>query len=113
MRKRCPLGRKPWVTLIASLSLQDLVVAELDDPVARGAVQVIVGGVAVIVLERAAVGQPQLAEQSGLDQQPQGAINRRAADAVPGVVEVADQLVGVEVLVGIEDMAPPASAAAR
>ena len=30
---------------------QDLVVAELDDPVARGAVEVIVGRVAIVVLE--------------------------------------------------------------
>ena len=60
---------------------EDLVVAELDDAIARGAMQVVVRRVAVIVLEGAAIGQPQLAEQPGLDQQPERPVDRRPADA--------------------------------
>lgn len=48
--------------------LQNLVIAKLDDPVARRAVQVIVSGIAVVVLERASIGQAELAEQPRLDQ---------------------------------------------
>ena len=104
IRNRWPVGTKAVRQAHRVAQLQDLVVAELDDPVARRAVQVIVGRVAVVVLERAAIGQPQLAEQPGFDQQPQRPIDRRAADLVTGVVQVANQLVGIEVLVGIEDM---------
>ena len=59
----------------------------------------------VVVLERAAVGQPKLANQPGVNQQSQGSINGRPADVVPGVVQVADQLVSIKVLVRIKDMA--------
>src|SRR5262249_7443215 len=48
--------------------------------------------------------QSELAKQPRLDQQPQGPIDRRPADSVAGVVQVADQLVRVEVFMGIEDM---------
>src|SRR4051794_4365064 len=83
---------------------EDLVIAELDDPVARRAVEVVVSRITIVVLERAAIRQSELAEQPGLDQEPQRAIDRRAADRVPGIVQVADQLVGIKVLVRIEDM---------
>ncbi len=104
IRNRCPDGPKPVRQADRVAELEDLVVAELDDPVARSCNAVIVGGIAVIVLERAAIGQPELAEQSGLDQQPQRPVDGRTADVMTGVVQVTDQLVGVEVLVGIEDM---------
>ncbi len=42
--------------------LEDLVVSKLDNPVARSAVQVIMRGVAVVVLVGTAIGQPQLAQ---------------------------------------------------
>jgi hypothetical protein len=84
--------------------LQDLIVAKLDDPVARGAMQMIVGGITIVVLECAAIGQPELAEQSGLDEQSQGSVHGRATDPFTGIVQVADQLVGIEMLVGVEDV---------
>jgi hypothetical protein len=85
--------------------LENLVVAELDDSVARRAVQVIVGRVSVVVLERTSIGQSQLAQEAGLDQQAQRPVNRRATDLVAGIVKIAKQLIGVEVLVGVENMA--------
>ena len=69
-----------------------------------GAMQVIVSGITIIVLERAAIGQPKLAEQSGLDEQSQGPVHGRTADRLTGIMQVADQLVGIEVLVGVEDV---------
>src|SRR6516225_2116199 len=54
--------------------LADLVIAELDDRVAPGAVQVIVRRVAVVVFVGAAVGQPKLAQKAGLDEEAQGPI---------------------------------------
>ena len=65
----------------------------------------IVTRITVVVLECAAIGQAQLAEQSGVNQQPQGAVNGRAAHVVPGVMQVANELVSIEVLVGIKNMA--------
>ena len=73
--------------------------------VALGAVQVVVRGVAVIVLVDRPVRQPELAEQPRLDQQPQRPVDRRAAHPAARVMQVGDQLVGVEVLVRVEDMA--------
>lgn len=78
---------------------QDLVISELDDPVARRAVQVVVGGVAVIVLEGVAIRQPQLAEQARVHQEPQGPVDGGTTDALAGIVEVPDQLIRVEMLV--------------
>ncbi len=52
-------------------------------------------------------------EQSRLDQQAQGAVNGRPAHMVAGIVEVANQLVSVEVLVGVEDMTDKHPAGAR
>ena len=83
---------------------QDLVVAELDDPIAGRAVQVVMSGVAIIVFECASVGEPEFAEQTGFDEEPQRPVDSRTADALTGVMQVADQLVGIEVLVGMKDM---------
>ncbi len=73
--------------------------------VALGAVQVVVRGVAVVVLVDGPVGQAELAEQAGLDQEPEGPVDRRPAHPAAGGVQVGDQLVGVEMLVRVEDMA--------
>ncbi len=78
---------------------EDFVVPKLDHPVARSAMQVVVGRVPVVVLEGTPVRQPKLAQQARLDQQAKCSIDRRPADLLAGVVQVADQLVGVEVLV--------------
>ncbi len=85
--------------------LQNLVIAKLDDPVARRAVQVIVSRIAVVVLERTAIRQTQLAQQSGFDQKPQGAIHRRPAHVVTGIMQVTKEFIGIKMFVGIENMA--------
>ena len=109
--KRCPAGRKPCARLMASRSRR---ISSLRNSTIRlhdVQCKMVVSGIAVIVLERAAVGQPQLAKQPGLDQQPERPVHRRPADALAGIVQVADQLVGIEVLVRIEDVLdqhPPA-----
>src|SRR5262245_28491123 len=92
-------GAKPVLQADRVAQPEDLIIAELDDPVAARAVEMIVGGITVVMLERTAIGQAELAEQPGLDEQPERPIDGRAADLVPSVMEVADQLVGVEVLV--------------
>jgi hypothetical protein len=85
--------------------LEDLVVAELNDPVARRAMQMIMGRIAIVVLECAAIRQPQLAQKARVNQQAQRSIDRRPADLVAGIVQITEQFVGIKVLVGIEDMA--------
>jgi hypothetical protein len=85
--------------------LENLVVAELDDSIARRAVEMIVGRIAVVVFERTAIGQSQLAQEAGFHQQPQCPVDGRSANLVAGIVKVAKQLVGVEMLMGVENMA--------
>ena len=68
-------GTKPVGVTDRVAQLEDFVVAELDDPVARRAVQMIVRRIPVVMLERAAIGQPELAEKSRLDQQAQCAVD--------------------------------------
>jgi hypothetical protein len=65
----------------------------------------IVLGVAVIVLVDRAAAQRHVAQQSGIDQFGQGAIDRWAADALlaDDFVEVLDQIFGVEMIVTFED----------
>ena len=53
---------------------------------------------------RGAVGEAKLAQQAGVDEQPERAINRGAADATSRGLEFGGELVGVEVLVRVEDM---------
>ena len=105
IRKRWPEGRKPWARLTVVAKGQDLIIAKFDDAVAHRAVQMVVRGIAVIVFVSASIRQAKLAQQARLDQQPQRPVNGGAADSLAGVVQVANQLVGVEVLVGIENMA--------
>ncbi len=64
----------------------------------------IVRRIAIVVLERAAIRQTQLAQQTRFDEQPQRAIDRGPAHGVAGIVQVAEKLVGVKMLVSIEDM---------
>ena len=85
--------------------LQDLVVAELDDPVADGTVQMVVRRVAVVVLVRSAVGEAKLTQQAGLDEQPEGSIDRCTADRMPSIMHIADKLVGVEMFVRVKNLA--------
>jgi len=83
----------------------DFLIVELDHRIALGAMQVVVGRVAEVVLVGRSVRQPQLAKQAGLDQQPQGPVNRRAADSESRAEQVRDQLICIEVLVMREDVA--------
>ena len=104
IRNRWPDGAKSVRQAERVAQLENLIVAELDDPIARRAVQVIVARRSVVVLEGAAVGQTKFAKQPRLDQQTQGTINGRPAHLVTGIVQVAHQFVSVEVLVRIKDM---------
>jgi hypothetical protein len=84
--------------------LENFIIAEFDDPIARRAVQVVVAGGAIVMLKRAAVREAKLAQEARLDQQAQGAVNRRPAHLVPRIVQVAYQLVSVKVLMRVKDM---------
>ena len=83
----------------------NLVVAELDDCIAFGALQVIVRRITIIVLVGGPVGQAEFAEQARLDQETQSPVDRRSAHPAAGIVHVGDQLVGVEMLVRVKDVA--------
>ena len=83
----------------------DLVVAKFDNPIANGAMHVIVSRIAVVMLVGGAIGQAELAKQASLNEQSQGAIDGRPTDRMTRIMHVADQFVGIEVLVGIEDLA--------
>ena len=82
MTNRWPTGRKPCSRLTASRSLRISSLRNSTIRVALGAVQVVVRRVAVVVLVGAAVGQPELAQEARLDQEPQGPVDRRPADRV-------------------------------
>ncbi len=97
-------GAKPVSQADGIAKPQDLIVAEFDDPVASGAMQVVVSGISIVVLERTAIRQPELAEQPGLDEQSQGSVDGRAADALTGIMQVTDQFVGVEMLMRVKDV---------
>jgi hypothetical protein len=49
--------------------LEDLLVAEFDDPIARRAVEMIVRWIPIVMLVRASIGQSQLAQQPRLNEQ--------------------------------------------
>lgn len=85
--------------------LQDLVIAELDDTIADRTVQMVVRRIAVVVLIRRAVGQTELTQESGLDKQPERSVDRGTADRMSRIMHVADELVGVEMLVRVKDLA--------
>jgi hypothetical protein len=101
------VGRGPETVLGADRIPEpaDFVVAEFDDLIALGTVHVVMRRITEIVLVGGAVGQAKFAEEPGLDEESEGPIDRRPAHLATGLAEVGDQLVGVEVLVGIEDMA--------
>ena len=98
------VGRKPCSRLTASRSLRISSLRNSTTVLHSVQCRWSCDGVAVVVLVGRPVGQPELAEQARLDQEPQGAVDRRPADRVPGVVQVGDQLIGVEMLVRVEDM---------
>src|SRR4051794_2807342 len=98
------LGAEPVFLAHGLPHLADLVVAELDHLVALGAVQVVVRGIAVIVLVGRAVGQPKFPKQTSFDEEAEGPIDGGTADTSAGGVEVGHELVGVEVFVAVEDM---------
>ena len=79
---------------------------ELDEPVAVLAIEVIVAGVSVLVLEDAPCAQRQFADQARLDQFTERAIDRRPAEFPRGQerAEVFEQFVGVEMVVMAEDL---------
>ncbi len=84
--------------------LEELIVSKFDDLIALRAMQVVVGRIAVIVLEGAAIGQPEFSEQAGLDEKAERPIDRRTAHLMPRRVQVSRQFIRVEMLVCIEDM---------
>jgi hypothetical protein len=79
---------------------------EFDEPVAALAIQVVVAGVAVFVLEDAPRAQREFADQARLDQFAERAIDRRAAEFPFGQkwAEVFEQFVGVEMVMMAEDL---------
>lgn len=84
----------------------DLVAVELDQLVTDFAVQMVVTGIAVFVLVDASPAQGHLADQAGLGQLAEGAVDRRAAHLALGdqLLQMVHQLVGVEVVVMAEDL---------
>lgn len=79
---------------------------ELDEPVALLAIEVIVAGIAVIVLEDAPSAQGHLAQQAGRHQFPERPVDRGPAElaARDRLGKMGHQLVGVEVIVVAEDL---------
>ncbi len=103
--KPVPLGAKAIFHTDGFANPANLVVAEFDHLIAFGAMQVVMRGVAVIVFVGASIGEAKLPQQAGFHQQAEGAIDRRAADPTAGAVQVGHEFIGIEVLMGIEDMA--------
>ena len=85
--------------------LGDFFAVELDQLVAPFAVQMIVLGVAVVVLVNVAAGENHVAEQPGFDQLAERTVDGRPADVpVAGfAAEVLNQVFGVEMVVALED----------
>jgi len=79
---------------------------ELDQGVAHLAVEVIVAGVAVVVLVHATAAQRHLPQQARLDQLAQRAVDGGPADLALGdqFPQVVDELFGVEVIVVAEHL---------
>ena len=80
--------------------------AELDQLVAYLAVQVIVAGVSVVVLEHAAAAEGHFFQEARFDQFTKSSIDGRPADLPFGdqILKMLHQLVGVEVVVMAEDL---------
>ncbi len=83
----------------------DLVIAKFDHPIANGAMHMIVSRIPVVVLVRRAICQAKFAKQAGLNEQPQRSIDRSPADRMTRIMHIADQLVGIEMFMRIEDLA--------
>ena len=83
----------------------DLVIAEFDHSVALGAMEVVVRRISVIVFVGGPIGEPELAEQSCFDEEPERAIHGRAANPPACLVKVDNEFVGIEVLVIVKDVA--------
>src|SRR5947209_7117373 len=79
-------------------------VLELDHLVALVAVEMLVLRVAIVVLVVGARAQLELAEQAGVDELRQRAIDRGSADLEVGPFQLVDELVGVEVAVALENV---------
>ncbi|GAC1467664.1 MAG: hypothetical protein NVSMB9_09530 [Isosphaeraceae bacterium] len=82
----------------------NFLVAELHDLAARRAMKVVVRGIPVIVLVCAAVGQPELTQQTGINKEPERAVNGGSTDAAAGMMKLGDEFIGVKVLMSIEDV---------
>lgn len=85
---------------------EQLGAGELEQPVALGTVEVVVGGVAVVVLIDGPAVENELAEQAGVDELGERAIDRRPAD-VPRLAarrELLHELVGIEMLMAAKDV---------
>lgn len=83
-----------------------LVCLELNQLIANLAIQMIVLRVSIIVLVYGPAAKGHFAEQPGLDQFIQSAVNGGPADAVAVVPlgEAVDQLVGIKMIVPLENM---------
>src|SRR5207249_1518120 len=78
---------------------------ELNHGVAALALQVLVLRVAVVVLVAHPRPDLQAAQEAGVEQLGQGAVDGGPADLEAGLLDVVDELVGVEVVVTAEDVA--------
>src|SRR5487761_1070600 len=87
-------------------NLLDFIAAELDQLAAPLAVQMVVLRIAVIVFIDLPALEVHFAQQAGLDQLAQRAINRGTAHgaAAGDFAQLAQQLVGVEVIVAAKDL---------
>jgi hypothetical protein len=78
---------------------------ELDYLAALRALEVLVVRVAVVVLVAHARPDLQAAQQPGIDQLRQRAVDRGAADLEAGLLHRVDEVIGVEMVVLAEDVA--------
>lgn len=82
----------------------NLLIPELDDRIALGAMHVVMGRVAEVMLVNGPVGDPEFPKQTAVHKKTQGSVDRRTTDVRVRAVQVRDKLVSVEVLVGTENM---------
>ena len=106
MMSRWPATRKRCSRATSSRSSTQLLVLEFEQPVALRAVEMVVLGIAVVVLIDGPAVEDELAEQARIDEFAERAIDGRPADVprVPAGRELLHELVGVEMLVPREDV---------
>lgn len=83
-----------------------LIAMKLDQRVAGLTMQMVVLGIAVVMLIDSPAAEDHFAEQTGIDQLRQGAIDGRPTHTAMffGVRQVGEQLIGIEVLVALRHL---------